>query len=161
MGGSESCEEEVGVASRQVMKCDVLHSRNSTVTVLFFSVVPWVSPALLPAILVLTHIRWLEPVEEPLQKMETPAASVPPSSERNGHAGMFQLAADAPSSCPHLYLGTHMGSNWEKGFTTCRGPAMQTNGCTGLPACSIVSEHRVPLPATELGGTALVTTKTV
>lgn len=44
---------------RQVMKCDVHHSRNSTVSVLFLSGIPWVSPALLTAILVSAHIRWL------------------------------------------------------------------------------------------------------
>lgn len=38
---------------------------------------------------------------------------------------------------------------------TCR----ESNG--GLPPCGQAREHRIPLPATELGGTALVTTKTV
>uniref|UniRef100_A0A4W6DLW8 Uncharacterized protein n=1 Tax=Lates calcarifer TaxID=8187 RepID=A0A4W6DLW8_LATCA len=40
-------------------------------------------------------------------------------------------------------------------------PHAGTDGGGGLPACSTVREHRIPLPATELGGTALVTTKTV
>lgn len=49
-----------GVTGRQVMKCDVPYSRNSSVSVLFFSLVPWVSPAFSPSILVSTHIRWLD-----------------------------------------------------------------------------------------------------
>lgn len=56
MGGS-------GVAGRQVMKCDVPLSRNSSVSVLF-SLVPWVSPAFSPAILVSAHIRWLDRAHE-------------------------------------------------------------------------------------------------
>lgn len=49
----ESRVEEVGLeAGRQAMECDDRHRRNSTVSVLFVSGVPWVSPAVLPTTLV-------------------------------------------------------------------------------------------------------------
>lgn len=104
-----------------------------------------------------------EPAQEPLQKTEPPATMHPLPSERNGHAGMLQRAAEAPSPCPHLHLEAQTGSKWDEGFITCKDPAKHagTDGGGGLPACSTVREHRIPLPATELGGTALVTTKTV
>lgn len=41
-----------GAGGRQAMKCDDHHRRNSTVSVLFVSGVPWVSPAVLPTTLV-------------------------------------------------------------------------------------------------------------
>ncbi|XP_037648629.1 uncharacterized protein LOC119501921 isoform X2 [Sebastes umbrosus] len=104
-----------------------------------------------------------EPQQEPLQKTEPPAKIHPPPPERNGQAEMLQRAAWAPPPCPHLHLGAQTGSNWEEDFTACRDPAKYagTEGGRGLPTCSTMREHRFPLPATELGGTALVTTKTV
>ncbi|XP_039972865.1 uncharacterized protein LOC120783744 [Xiphias gladius] len=104
-----------------------------------------------------------EPGQKPLQKTEPPATIHPLPSERNCQAEMFQRAAEALSPCPHLHLGAQTGSKWEEGFITCRGPAKHagTEGGGGLLACSTMREHRIPLPATELGGTALVTTKTV
>ncbi|GAA6215579.1 uncharacterized protein LOC120783744 [Lates japonicus] len=105
----------------------------------------------------------VEPAQEPLQKTEPPATMHPLPSERNGHAEMLQRAAEAPSPCPHLHLEAQTSSKWDKGFITCKDPAKHAgaDGGGGLPACSTVREHRIPLPATELGGTALVTTKTV
>ncbi|KAK2894124.1 tumor necrosis factor receptor superfamily member 13C-like [Channa argus] len=100
-----------------------------------------------------------EPVHEPLQKTEPPAPFLPAPSQRNGQAEMCQFAAEAPSTCPHL--GAQIGSKREGDYTACRGPTTQTEAGGGLPACHTISEHRIPLPATELGGTALVTTKTV
>ncbi|XP_033501497.1 uncharacterized protein LOC117268870 [Epinephelus lanceolatus] len=101
--------------------------------------------------------------QEPLQKTEPPAKIHLPPPERNGQAEMLLGAAWALSPCPHLHLGAQTGSKWEEGFTACRDPAKHagTEGGRGPPACSTMREHRIPLPATELGGTALVTTKTV
>ncbi|XP_059203604.1 uncharacterized protein LOC131983053 [Centropristis striata] len=104
-----------------------------------------------------------EPQREPLQKTEPSAQIHPTSPERNSQAQMLQQAASAPSPCPHRHLGAQTGSLWEQGFTACRDPAKHagTEGGRGLATCSTMREHRIPLPATELGGTALVTTKTV
>ncbi|XP_068574870.1 tumor necrosis factor receptor superfamily member 13C-like isoform X2 [Cebidichthys violaceus] len=101
--------------------------------------------------------------QEPLQKTEPPAKSQPPPSERNGQAEMLQRAAWTVSPCSHLHLGAQTGKKWEEGFTACSDPAKHagTEGFRGLPTCSTTREHRIPLPATELGGTVLVTTKTV
>uniref|UniRef100_A0A3Q3LMJ0 Uncharacterized protein n=1 Tax=Mastacembelus armatus TaxID=205130 RepID=A0A3Q3LMJ0_9TELE len=111
-----------------------------------------------------TSLNDAEPAHEPLEKTELLVTTVqPPVSERNGQAEMFHVATEAPSPCSHLYLGAQTSPKWEDGFSACRGPP-EHNGKgvgRGLPACSTMSEHRIPLPATELGGTALVTTKTV
>ncbi|KAK2833778.1 hypothetical protein Q5P01_017667 [Channa striata] len=98
-----------------------------------------------------------EPAHEPLHKTEPPATILPPPSQSNGQAATFQF--EAPSPCPHL--GVQTCSKREGDFTVCRGPTRQTEGGRGVPACHTMTEHRIPLPATELGGTALVTTKTV
>ncbi|XP_031726839.1 uncharacterized protein LOC116396390 isoform X2 [Anarrhichthys ocellatus] len=101
--------------------------------------------------------------QEPLQKTEPPAKSQPPPSERNGQAEMLQIAAWTPSPCSHLHLGAQTGNKWEEGFTASSDPAKHagTEGFRGLPTSSTTRGHRIPLPATELGGTVLVTTKTV
>ncbi|XP_042360776.1 uncharacterized protein LOC121956567 [Plectropomus leopardus] len=101
--------------------------------------------------------------QEPRHKAEPSAKIHPPPSERNSQADMLLRAAWAPSPCPHLHLGSQTGSNWEEGSTACRDTAKHagTEWTQGLPVCSTIREHRIPLPATELGGTALVTTKTV
>ncbi|XP_038551002.1 uncharacterized protein LOC119884751 [Micropterus salmoides] len=105
----------------------------------------------------------IELQQDPLQKTEPPSKIYPPPSERNGHAELLQQAAGAPSPCPHLHLGVQTGFKWEEGFTACRDHAKHavTEAAGGLSACRTMREHRVPLPATELGGTALVTTKTM
>ncbi|XP_053194663.1 tumor necrosis factor receptor superfamily member 13C-like [Scomber japonicus] len=104
-----------------------------------------------------------EPGQEPLQKTEPPIKICPLPSERNCQAETLQRAAGNPAPCAHLHLGDQTSSKWEEGFTACRGPAKHagTEGVGGLLTCSTMREHRIPLPATELGGTALVTTKTV
>ncbi|CAG5897488.1 unnamed protein product [Menidia menidia] len=103
------------------------------------------------------------PDQQPLQKTEASAKEHPPPSETNGRAEVFHRAAEAPSPCHRLHLGAPKDSRWDDGFTGSRGPSRHS--CTGgggaAPACSPTADHRVPLPATELGGTALVTTKTV
>ncbi|XP_077413443.1 uncharacterized protein LOC144043559 [Vanacampus margaritifer] len=104
----------------------------------------------------------MESGPEPLQKLEPPT---------EGH--LFTSASSAPSACTHLYhLGPYNTSKWEEGFANCRGPP-KCQKATGrgeteraedvgvLPVCNAMREHRLPLPATELGGTALVTTKTM
>ncbi|XP_041813769.1 uncharacterized protein LOC121621391 [Chelmon rostratus] len=103
-----------------------------------------------------------EPQQEPLQKTEPPAATHSLPSLTNSHADVLQRAAGAPSPCSHLHLGDQNGSQWEEGFTA-YGDPMKHAGMEGgsMPACSTMREHRIPLPATELGGTALVTTKTM
>ncbi|XP_054860937.1 uncharacterized protein LOC129347497 isoform X2 [Amphiprion ocellaris] len=100
------------------------------------------------------------PALELLHNTDPPATFHP---ERNGQGEMFHRAAEASSLCHHLHLGAQTGTKWEDNFNACRGPAAHagTEGGGGLPACSTMVEHRIPLPATELGGTALVTTKTV
>ncbi|XP_070778978.1 tumor necrosis factor receptor superfamily member 13C-like [Enoplosus armatus] len=113
-----------------------------------------------------SHSNTLEDAElqqESLQKTEPPSKVYPRPSERNSHAEMLQREAGAPSPCPHLCLGAQTDLKWKEGFTACRDHAKhsETEGGGGLSACSTMREHRVPLPATELGGTALVTTKTV
>uniref|UniRef100_A0A3B4HCU1 Uncharacterized LOC102200102 n=1 Tax=Pundamilia nyererei TaxID=303518 RepID=A0A3B4HCU1_9CICH len=92
-----------------------------------------------------------------------PAKLHPLPSERNGQAEIFQRAAEAPSPCSHGHSGSQTGSEWENGFTACRDLMMRGGAEVGgdSSACSTMAEHRIPLPATELGGTALVTTKTM
>nr|XP_046271307.1 uncharacterized protein LOC124073247 [Scatophagus argus] len=104
-----------------------------------------------------------EPQQEPLQKTEPPVIIHSLPSEMNSHADVLQRAAGAPSLCSHLHMGAQTGSQWEQGPTTYRDPTKHagTEGGRGLPTCGTMREHRIPLPATELGGTALVTTKTV
>lgn len=103
------------------------------------------------------------PRQELLQKVQPAAKLHPLPSERNGQAEIFQRAAEAPSPCFHVHSGSQTGSEWENGFTACRDLMMRggTEVGGGSPACSTMAEHRIPLPATELGGTALVTTKTM
>lgn len=97
------------------------------------------------------------PAQQPLQKTEK---EYPLPVESNGQA---EGAAGASSLCRHLHLGVQTGFKSEEGFTACRDPLKHVGrgGSEGLPTCSAVREHTIPLPATELGGTALVTTKTV
>ncbi|KAM7386450.1 hypothetical protein PAMA_009189 [Pampus argenteus] len=104
-----------------------------------------------------------EPGQEPLQKTEPPTKIYQLPSERNSQAETLQRAEANSSPCPHLHLEDQTCSKWEEGFTACRGPAKHAGAEEGggLPTCSNLREHRIPLPATELGGTALVTTKTV
>ncbi|XP_040047741.2 uncharacterized protein LOC120828301 isoform X1 [Gasterosteus aculeatus] len=101
--------------------------------------------------------------QHPLQKTEQPAKSQPSSPERNGQAEIMQRAAWAPSPCAHLHLGDQTGHKWAEGFTACSDPAKHDgmDEIPGMRACSTTREHRIPLPAIELGGTVLVTTKTV
>ncbi|XP_022073645.1 uncharacterized protein LOC110968127 isoform X2 [Acanthochromis polyacanthus] len=104
--------------------------------------------------------------EEALPALELLHNTDPPAefhSERNGQGEMFQRAAETSSLCHHQHLGAQTGTKWEDNFNACRGPAGHAGPEGGgvLSACSTMVEHRIPLPATELGGTALVTTKTV
>uniref|UniRef100_A0A3Q2FSC8 Uncharacterized protein n=1 Tax=Cyprinodon variegatus TaxID=28743 RepID=A0A3Q2FSC8_CYPVA len=101
------------------------------------------------------------PELETLQTAEANAMYHPTHSDRNGQA--LQREANGHSSCHQLHLGTQMDPKWEDGFSICPDAARDgcRDGSEGLPSCSSVADHRVPLPATELGGTALVTTKTV
>ncbi|KAM3598255.1 uncharacterized protein V6R79_015653 [Siganus canaliculatus] len=104
-----------------------------------------------------------DPQQEPLQKTEPAAVDHLLLSERNGCADMLQGVAEASSCCPHLHLGAHTSSHWEEGRKACRDPIKPAGSEGGRepPGCSVMREHRIPLPATELGGTALVTTKTM
>ncbi|XP_061158909.1 uncharacterized protein LOC133170194 [Syngnathus typhle] len=82
-------------------------------------------------------------------------------------------ASPAFSACAHLYhQGPHNTSKWDDDFVNCRGTSKCQKGTRGeetdhaeeigvLLLCNAMREHRLPLPATELGGTALVTTKTM
>ncbi|XP_024861812.1 uncharacterized protein LOC112450532 [Kryptolebias marmoratus] len=101
-----------------------------------------------------------DPVPEPefLPKTEPPIKCPPPHSDRNLAC---QRAAEAPSPCHQLYPRGQTESKWEDGFTVCSGPARRSSKEGELAVCSAVADHRVPLPATELGGTVLVTTKTL
>lgn len=93
--------------------------------------------------------------QEPLQKAEPP-------SEGMSRADALPGAAEAGPPCPHLQPDPQAGLQWQEGSMKrelARATWMEGGG--GLPPCSKVQEHRIPLPATELGGTALVTTKTV
>ncbi|XP_029364591.1 uncharacterized protein LOC115047650 [Echeneis naucrates] len=100
---------------------------------------------------------------QPLQKAEPLATINPLTSDSNGHAQMCQGTAEAPSSSTHLHSVDQTGSKWEDGVIAYKSPANDAGkeGGIGQTTCSIMREHKIPLPATELGGTALVTTKTV
>lgn len=91
------------------------------------------------------------PAQQPLQKTEKEHLL---PVESNGQA---EGTAGASS------LGVQTGFKSEDGFTACRDPIkyIGRGGSEGSPTCSTVRAHTIPLPATELGGTALVTTKTV
>uniref|UniRef100_A0A1A8LK44 Uncharacterized protein n=1 Tax=Nothobranchius pienaari TaxID=704102 RepID=A0A1A8LK44_9TELE len=71
--------------------------------------------------------------------------------------------AGASSACHQLHPGAQTAPQWEDGVTVCGGPERHSGKEEGggLHVCSNMADHRVPLPATELGGTALVTTKTL
>ncbi|XP_030591672.1 uncharacterized protein LOC115784546 [Archocentrus centrarchus] len=98
-----------------------------------------------------------------LQNAAPPAKLHPLPPEKNGQAEIFQSVAEAPSLCFHVTPGSQTGSKWEDDFTATRDLPMSAGAEAGggSPACSTMAEHRIPLPATELGGTALVTTKTM
>uniref|UniRef100_A0A3Q0RMF9 Uncharacterized protein n=1 Tax=Amphilophus citrinellus TaxID=61819 RepID=A0A3Q0RMF9_AMPCI len=98
-----------------------------------------------------------------LQNAAPPAKLHPLPPEKNGQAVIFQSVAEAPSLCFHVNPGSQTGSKWEDDFTATRDLLMSAGAEAGggSPACSTMAEHRIPLPATELGGTALVTTKTM
>ncbi|XP_061566978.1 uncharacterized protein LOC133421412 [Cololabis saira] len=104
-----------------------------------------------------------EPELEHLQKPQPPPIFNPPLSERNGQPAMFQRANEASFPCHQSHPGVQTGSTMGNGFSVCRGPIGHgsKDGGEALHACSTTADHKVPLPATELGGTALVTTKTV
>ncbi|KAM4634927.1 uncharacterized protein ACJ7VT_004645 [Polymixia lowei] len=99
----------------------------------------------------------------PLAKTEPLVKIQPPSFEGNGQAEMLQTVMEAPPSCPHLNGGAQTGLGREADFIVCEGPPVPggTEGGEGLSVCSEWRKHRIPLPATELGDTALVTTKTI
>ncbi|KAL6103319.1 uncharacterized protein ACO6RY_02743 [Pungitius sinensis] len=101
--------------------------------------------------------------QHPPQKTDQPAKSQPSTPERNGQAEIMQTAAWAPPPCAHLHLESQTGNRWEEGFTACSDPAKHVGRdvVLGLRACSTTREHTIPLPAIELGGTVLVTTKTM
>uniref|UniRef100_A0A3Q3JVW9 Uncharacterized protein n=1 Tax=Monopterus albus TaxID=43700 RepID=A0A3Q3JVW9_MONAL len=111
-------------------------------------------------IYLLTHVCVVRLAGDAESAPESPATVLLPQPQRNGWTEMFHLV---PSPCPHLYLGTQTGLTWEEGLPLCGAPLKPSGTEVGgaLSACSTVTEHRIPLPATELGGTALVTTKTV
>ncbi|XP_061557318.1 uncharacterized protein LOC133415350 [Phycodurus eques] len=117
----------------------------------------------------------MEPGPEPPQKIEPPIEGHF-SATRRGRSipdEMLRRASSAPPACAHLYhQGPHNISKWEEGLGDCRGPwkCQKATGrgetdCAedlgGLPVCHAMRAHRLPLPATELGGTTLVTTKTM
>lgn len=92
--------------------------------------------------------------QEPLQKTDAGSTSHSLPSGGNSH----------PSLCPfHLRLETQSTLQWVEDISPNRASTKhaESEKSSGLPSCSTVREHRIPLPATELGGTALVTTKTV
>lgn len=76
--------------------------------------------------------------------------------------GQQELLQKALPPCPHLQPDSITSLQWRPGGQQ-RAPAeraCQKNGGALTPGRE-VREHRIPLPATELGDTALVTTKTV
>lgn len=77
--------------------------------------------------------------------------------EEEGQQKLLQKA-ELPAALPDPITSLQWrecGQQREPARRTCLG----SDG--GLPPCGKAPEHRIPLPATELGGTALVTTKTV
>lgn len=104
-----------------------------------------------------------KPELKPLQNAAPPVKLQPLPSEKNDEAEIFQSVAEAPPPCFHVHPGSQTGSKWEDDFTASRDLMMRAGAEAGggSPACSTMAEHRIPLPATELGGTALVTTKTM
>ncbi|CAB1415230.1 unnamed protein product [Pleuronectes platessa] len=100
-----------------------------------------------------------EPGQEPPQKTDPPASGPQLPAETTGLTEMFQRAGEASAPCAHLYPGAQAHSMWEEGYTACRGSAKHDGKeeDRGL----MTRGHRIPLPATELGGTVLVTAKTV
>lgn len=83
---------------------------------------------------------------------------------RNSHADMLQSEAGDPSLCPfHLHLEAQSTLQWMEDIGPYRAATKHagTEKSRGTPLCTTLREHRIPLPATELGGTALVTTKTM
>ncbi|XP_047426968.1 tumor necrosis factor receptor superfamily member 13C-like [Mugil cephalus] len=120
----------------------------------------WISVVLAIVGSVLALAIWFVIFRQQKRRSCTPASGVellpttePPVKihpERNGRAEPLQDEEGAPSPC-QLHMGAQTGSKREEGFTTRGGP----EGGGDLQTCSF------PLPATELGGTALVTTKTV
>ncbi|CAF90436.1 unnamed protein product [Tetraodon nigroviridis] len=98
-----------------------------------------------------------KPEQQPLQKAEVLPVIHSLPSARSSHA-------DDPSLCPfHLHLEAQSSLQCMEDTSPYRAATKHagTEKSRGPPPCTAMREHRVPLPATELGGTALVTTKTV
>ncbi|XP_034535078.1 uncharacterized protein LOC117809718 isoform X2 [Notolabrus celidotus] len=95
--------------------------------------------------------------QDSLLKAEPPVIHV-----INNHAAAAAAAAGGPPGAL-LYPVAQTGSAWEDEFSAYRDPPEHagTGAEGGLPSGGTAREHRVPLPATELGGTVLVTTKTM
>lgn len=91
-----------------------------------------------------------KPAEQPLQKTDAPGHR----PERNGCA-----AEEVSSPCHHLNTGLHAAPMWEEAG----GAHIERTKHNGRDwgGGSAVRQETVPFSATELGGTALVTTKTV
>uniref|UniRef100_A0AAY5JVM9 Uncharacterized protein n=1 Tax=Esox lucius TaxID=8010 RepID=A0AAY5JVM9_ESOLU len=84
-----------------------------------------------------------------------------PAVETDCKAAAVQSEKEAPPSCCHLNGGpqTYFG---QEASTYNRAPGCGPLGEVGsVFMCSSQREHGIPLPATELGDAALVTTKTV
>ncbi|XP_051905970.1 tumor necrosis factor receptor superfamily member 13C-like [Hippocampus zosterae] len=104
-----------------------------------------------------TSAEEMESAPEPLRKIQPPLES-----------HLSTSATLTPLACAHSYNpGSGSTSKREEAFANCRGPPKcqkttdRAEEVGVLPVFSAKREHRVPLPATELGDTALVTTKTV
>lgn len=104
-----------------------------------------------------------EPGLDPLAKTEPPVKILPPPLDRNGPYISVQKETEALPFFSNLGVGAQIGLQQEEGPTICGRPLNQgfpeRDRCVVM--CNTLREHRIPLPATELGGTALVTTKTV
>ncbi|XP_041633964.1 uncharacterized protein LOC121503562 [Cheilinus undulatus] len=136
----------------------------------------WISVALVTLGLILIVSLWLiicikrtrnrrmlddSEQQDPLQKANPPVEIHFEPPGRNIPTETSHRAPEDPSICTQLDTGDQTGS--EESFTVCRclprHAGMESE--FGLAAGNNMREHRVPLPATELGGTVLVTTKTV
>lgn len=106
---------------------------------------------------------------DPEAELQVPAKTHLSMEAHTHHAPgvVIQSWGGGPSSSPQMNGGgTHTAYSQEGGLPSCRGPPGWGDGLEevglegGLVMCRAMREHGIPLPATELGDAALVTTKT-
>uniref|UniRef100_A0AAZ3QDQ6 Uncharacterized protein n=1 Tax=Oncorhynchus tshawytscha TaxID=74940 RepID=A0AAZ3QDQ6_ONCTS len=92
---------------------------------------------------------------------EPEAGLIPPAVDGDCTAAVVQREEEAPPSCPQLNSGPQTCFRQEVSTYSGASGCGSLGEVGGMFMCNGLREHWIPLPATELGDAALVTTKTV